>query len=213
MIESSKSSGAGADEVYVSPWKFYRSLGILADAFTRWKTKSNEIDEDDGSSYVDTKTLPAKTSKKLALAQNNELHRAMSTAAIAIESVISSKKESKTSRWSVDDTFGKLFVEQLKLILECNFKDDLKISLQQMVFRRKRQVNWSNSARQGQLPSTVHTQIHLLRNTIQCLHLFPRSLHFQVWVPNKVIVVYLAHLDTEKWLNFITLFIFLMFNA
>ena len=132
-------------------------MGLLSDAFTRLKTKSNENDEDGGSSYVDTKTIPAKTSKKLALAQNNELHRAMSTAAIAIESVISSKKESKASSWSIDDKFGKLFVEQLKLILECNFKDDLKISLQQMVLRRKRQVNWLNNARQGQLPSTVHT--------------------------------------------------------
>ena len=32
----------------------------------------------------------------------------------------------------LDDTFAKLFVGQLKLIPECDLKDDLKISLQQM---------------------------------------------------------------------------------
>ena len=39
MIESLKYSGAGADEVYVSFWKFYESLDFLNDAFTPWKTK------------------------------------------------------------------------------------------------------------------------------------------------------------------------------
>ena len=42
MIESLKSGGAGADEVYVSPRKFYESLEFLSDAFTLHKTKSNE---------------------------------------------------------------------------------------------------------------------------------------------------------------------------
>ena len=54
VIESSKSSGAGADEVFVSPRKFYKSLEFLSDAFTLRKTKSNANDEDDGSPYVDT---------------------------------------------------------------------------------------------------------------------------------------------------------------
>ena len=69
MIESSKPSGAGADEVYVSPWEFYESLEFLSDAFTPRKTKSNANDENDGSPYVDAKAPSAKASKKLALAQ------------------------------------------------------------------------------------------------------------------------------------------------
>ena len=133
MIKSSKSSGAGADEVYVSPWKFYKSLEFLSDAFTPRKTKINANGEDHGSPYVEVKLLSAKTSKKLALAQNNELHRAMSTTATALESVISSKKNQKPQAEDVDDTFGKLLVGQLKFILECDLKADLKISLQQMV--------------------------------------------------------------------------------
>ena len=94
MIESSKSSGAGADEVYVSPWEFYemKFQNFLSDVFTPQKTKSNTNDQDDGSPYVDAKPPFAKTSNKLALAQNNELHTAMSTAATASESVISSKR-------------------------------------------------------------------------------------------------------------------------
>ena len=74
MIESLKSSEAGADEVYVTPWKFYESLVFLSDALTLQKTKSNENDEDDGSPYVDAKPPSTKTPKKLALVQSNEPH-------------------------------------------------------------------------------------------------------------------------------------------
>ena len=69
--------------------------------------------------------------------QNNELHRAMSTTTTALEPVISSKENQKPQGENVDDTFGKLLAEQLKLIPECDLKDDLKISLQQMVLRCK----------------------------------------------------------------------------
>ena len=157
MIKSSKFSGAGADKVYVIPWKFYESLEFLSNAFTLWKAKSNAIDKDDATSYVDAKPSSNKTSKKVPLAQNNEVHRVMSTATIALESIISSKKNEKPQGEDVDDTFGKLLVGQLKLIPECDLKDDLKISLQKMVLKCKRQVNSSNNARQGQLASIVPT--------------------------------------------------------
>ena len=39
IIESSKSSGAGADEVYMSPWKFYESLEFGATLSLRRKQK------------------------------------------------------------------------------------------------------------------------------------------------------------------------------
>ena len=81
----------------------------------------------------------------------------MSTATTAVELVISVKKNQKPQGEDVDDTFGKLLVRQLKLIPECDLKDELKISLQQMVLRCKRQVNLSNNARQGQSASIVHT--------------------------------------------------------
>ena len=63
------------------------------------------------------------------MAQNNELHRAMSTATTALESVISPKKNQKPQGEDKEDTFGKLLVGQLKLIPECDLKDDLKINL------------------------------------------------------------------------------------
>ena len=78
------------------------------------------------------------------MAQNNELYRGMSTAATALESVISSKKNQKPQGEDVDDTFGELLVGQLKLISGCDLKDDIKISLQKMVLKCKRQVNLSN---------------------------------------------------------------------
>ena len=68
------------------------------------------------------KPPPAKISKKLALVQNNEFDRAMSTATTALVSVISSKKNQKPQGEDVDDTFGKLLVGQLKLIPECRIR-------------------------------------------------------------------------------------------
>ena len=157
LVETSKSSGAGTDEVYVSPWKFYERLEFLSDAFNPRKTKSNaDREDDDGSPYVDASQPSAKTSKKLALAQNNELHKVMSTAATALESVISSNKNQKPREDDTDDTFGKLVVGQLKLIPECDLKDELKISLQQLILRCKREVN-----------STTQTQSYFAtRNSI-----------------------------------------------
>ena len=81
----------------------------------------------------------------------------MSTATIALKSIISSKKNQKPQGEDVNDTFGKLLVGQLKLIPECDLKDDLKIRLEQIVLRCKRQVNTSNNAQQGQLASVVRT--------------------------------------------------------
>ena len=156
MIESSKPSGTGADEVYVSPWKFYESLEFLSNAFTLRKTKSNGNDEDDGSPYVDAKPPSPKAPNKLALAQNNELHRVMSTITTSLEAVIWSKRNQKSHGEDVDDTFGKRLVGQLKLIPEWDLKDDLKISLQQMILSRKSQVNSSNKAQQGQFVPIVH---------------------------------------------------------
>ena len=154
LIESSKSSRVGTDEVYVSQWKFYESLQFLNDAFTPRKTKSNADDEDDNSPYADTKP-PSKSNKKIAQAQNNELHKVMGTATTALQSVISKKNEKLTSE-GPDSTYGKLLIEQLPLIPECNLKYDLKICLQQIILQCKRQVLSSNSRHDQTTPATAH---------------------------------------------------------
>ena len=170
MIESSKPSGTGADEVYVSPWKFYESLEFLSDAFTLRKTKSNGNDEDDGSPYFDAKPPSAKTSNKPALAQNNELHRVMSTITTSLEVVISSKRNQKSHGEDVDNTLDKRLVGQLKLIPEFDLKDALKINLQQMVLSCKSQVSSSNKAQQGQLVPIVHMPGPLQQSPFATLH-------------------------------------------
>ena len=65
MIESSKSSGAGADEVYVSPWKFYESLNFLSDALLRGKQKVMQMVRMMAHPMLTQKPLSAKRSKKL----------------------------------------------------------------------------------------------------------------------------------------------------
>ena len=76
MTEGSKTSGAGSDDVYVSVWKFYE---IDCDAFTPRKTKSNAIEEDDDTPYVNAKRPSAKSSKKIALSNQTELQNIMSS--------------------------------------------------------------------------------------------------------------------------------------
>ena len=88
------------------------------------KTKSNADDEHDNSPYADAKPPSSKSNKKIAQAQNNELHKVMATATTALQSVISKKNEKLTSE-DPDSTFGKLLIGQLQLIPECDLKDDL----------------------------------------------------------------------------------------
>ena len=108
----------------------------MSDAFTPRKTKSNAIEEDEESPYVNAKPPSAKSVKKSALTQQNELHKVMSTAATALESVITRKNSPTAPRVeSADETFGKLLVDQLKLIPECDLKDELKKTLQQMILK------------------------------------------------------------------------------
>ena len=65
MIESPRPSRAGADEVYVSPWKFYQSLEFLSDAFILQKTKSNANDEGDGAPMLTQNLLLVKHPRNL----------------------------------------------------------------------------------------------------------------------------------------------------
>ena len=52
----------------------------------------------------------------------------------------------------------------MKFIPECDLKDDLKISLQQMVLRCKCQVNSSDNTRPGPLALIVHMPAPLQQN-------------------------------------------------
>ena len=108
-----------------------------------------------GSPYAKARPPSVKSSKKHA--QNNELNKVMVTDTSALESAISSKKNDAKLNLieddDFDDTFGKMLIGQLKLIPECDLKDDLKIDLQQTVLKSKRQViaQKENSVRQREL--------------------------------------------------------------
>ena len=65
MIESSKSSGAGADKVYVSPWKFYESLEFLSDAFTPRKQKVMQMMRMMAHPMLTQKLFPLKLPRNL----------------------------------------------------------------------------------------------------------------------------------------------------
>lgn len=94
----------------------------------------------------------------------------MNTTASALESVVSNKSQVPQKEDSADETFGKLLVDQLKLIPECDLKDELKITLQQIVLKCKRQVKAMSSAAQME-PPAVYAQ----RNPAFNSHSHPRS--------------------------------------
>ena len=153
MTEGSKKSGAGSDDICVSVWKFSEKLEFLSDAFTPRKTKSNANEEDDDTPYVNAKPPSAKSSKKIALSNQTELQNIMRSAARAIQFVILSKNpQAPQNNENTDETFGKCLIDQLKAIPGCDLKDDLKITLQQMVLRCKRQVNAVSSTPQTEPP-------------------------------------------------------------
>ena len=79
----------------------------------------------------------------------------MVTANTALQLVIS-KKNKKLTSGDPDSTFGKLLIGQLQLIPECDLKDDLKISLQQMILQCKCQVLSSNSRHGQTTPATAY---------------------------------------------------------
>ena len=61
LTESSKTSGAGTDQMYESNWKYCKFLNFLSDAFTPRKTASNSSAD---SAYDITSPPSAKSSKK-----------------------------------------------------------------------------------------------------------------------------------------------------
>lgn len=152
MTESSKTSGAGTDEVFCSSWKFYDSLYFLNDAFTPRQTVSNASDEIEiaETPYENAKKPSSKSEKKIASAQKNEMQRVMSTAASALESIMSKRKiEKESAAEDEDDAFCNLLKKQLKLIPDCDAKDDLKLTVQQMVVSCKRHVKNASTPRQN----------------------------------------------------------------
>ncbi|XP_066926907.1 uncharacterized protein [Clytia hemisphaerica] len=152
LVEDSVSNGMETGEIYVPTWKFFNALQFLKDSFTPRRTKSNrpiEPDsnitvEDDGSPYQDAKPPSAKSAKMTAATQNNELRKVMANASKALECVNSRRnvkpKPQTSSDDDADDIFGKLLIGLMKQIPECDLKEDLKINLQQVVIRCKREI-------------------------------------------------------------------------
>ena len=87
MMEGSRKSGAGADEVFSSSWKFYDSIHFLSDAFTPRKTQCNAIEIETGKTYENAKQPSAKSEKKMLASQKYEIKKDMPTAATALESI------------------------------------------------------------------------------------------------------------------------------
>lgn len=157
MTESSKTSGAGSDDVYISPWKFFDSLHFLSDAFTPRSTTSNA---EEFSTYDATNPPSAKSKKKIADQQNEGIQKAMSSAAAALEE-IASKRAKKLDENKGDNAFCQFLSNQLSEIPECDIKDELKINIQQLVLQCKRQVKTSFATQHYSFPQ--HTSANVSR--------------------------------------------------
>lgn len=142
MIESSKASGAGASDVYVSPWKFFDQLHFLNDAFTPRRTQSNAEETAEPGPYETGNPPSAKSARKIAESQADGFQKIMASAATALQQ-IASRKPTQQQSGSEDDAFCSLLKAQLAQIPDCNAKDDLKIDIQQKVLQCKRHIQAS----------------------------------------------------------------------
>ena len=144
MVEGSKASGAGADDVYCSPWKFFDALQFLSDAFTPRKTISNVSDASD-CVYAASNPPSTKSSKKMRDNENEYLKNIMSTASNALEKLVTTGHQQDKENHDEDGPFCELIKQMLKQVPDCDLKDNLKLEIQQIILRCKRQITRGNS--------------------------------------------------------------------
>lgn len=152
-FESSKASGCGTDDVYVSQWKFFESLSFLKDAFTPRRTHSNA----DGSGpYKVTRPPSAKSARKIADAQVENANKVMESAASALEKLVASREsnneqQNPSQKIEAEKSDDEIYCEMLHRLLtqvpDGDDKDDLKLRIQQLVINTKRNTMQSQPLR------------------------------------------------------------------
>lgn len=143
LTTASKSSGVGTDEVFVSPWKFYDHLNFLSDSFTPRATQSNAQNI---SPYNVDNPPSAKAARKMLTAQSESADKLMSSAAMALEKLVSSRENVQQAEKTEDEIYCELLRKLLSQIPECEMKDELKLNIQRMIIKCKHQLSSAGNA-------------------------------------------------------------------
>ncbi|XP_057299361.1 uncharacterized protein LOC130629986 [Hydractinia symbiolongicarpus] len=157
-VESSKASGAGADDVYESNWKFFQVLHFLNDSFTPRRTFSNA---DENSTYEVLNPPSAKSAKKIRDSSMETAQKVMHSAAAALEKLNEKRSNGGAERKekTEDEVFCELLCKILTSIPNGEEKDMLKLNMQHsatsLKYKRRHSSSSSSSVSSSPLGSPV----------------------------------------------------------
>ena len=125
-VDASQKSGAGADEAYQPTWPYYEPLQFLRDNIAPRRTVDNRK----------TKSITELNSTK-----SQSLNDSINESNSLIKSAISVIGKKKTEEEDEDAIFGELIASQMRKIEDSFMKDELKIEIQDLILRKRREIN------------------------------------------------------------------------
>ena len=134
-LVASKSSGAGADQVYTTKWRFYDSLLFLDDNMTPRGTVSslNHSWQEHSSSPYNAVNTPSAKSQKLS--SNRQIERTEKLMETAVEFLKTPTPTPPCNARDDDDAFADLVGRMMRKIPDGERKDMLRIDIQTMIIQ------------------------------------------------------------------------------
>ena len=152
-------SGDGADDVYISKWKFYKSLSFLKDSIIPRQTQSNL----DSTDMLFSPSFPPsdKTKRKMASKSSETAHILLEKTLDRLDN-LNNNKENKVDNSRIekteDDILCELLLKMLQSIPEGPEKAMFRLELQQKVIMFKYNSHTSTSST-GTNPGFTHTAV------------------------------------------------------
>ena len=147
----SKTSGAGAKQVYISKWPYFKALDFLRDNITPRKTVSNleiaaddfevvAVDVDQDQDQDQPGVMVATPEKSVFPVNNPPSEKNKKKRSVALEdellsTCISEMKRPKNDLSDADNAFGHYISNQLKKIPNGYRKEMLKLDIQQVIIK------------------------------------------------------------------------------
>eukprot|EP00794_Sanderia_malayensis_P002890 gene2890-biopygen2377 len=134
--ESSRRSGTGTDNVYISAWKFYSYLEFLQDGLTPRETVSNIETEvpaevpNESCTYEVNRPPSAKTARKMKQKSVEAAEKVMEGAAQALQKLSDIRKQRTEERYDEDRCFTDMILQMLRTIPDSEAKAMLKVEFQ-----------------------------------------------------------------------------------
>lgn len=137
MIERSKSSGT--DNVYSSCWKFFEALHFLNDAFAH-RLMRKKVDTSERKTNPPSPE-PTGRMKENEIVEQISIVSTSSASSLEIPVFESHRDRGDLGLKNEDDCFCDLIKQMLGQIPNSDLKDDLRLEIQQLILRYKKQIH------------------------------------------------------------------------